>query len=141
MNTLLNEQARHPPHEISAHLRQGLELQRKAYREDPNPSLQQRKADLLSLKRLVCDQQEALIDAINRDYGNRSRHETLIAEIIFVLDGINFALKQLKRWMKPQRRHVDFTSYPGARNGHPAPSAWWGSSCHGISRCNCRSAR
>ena len=33
-----------------------------------------------------------------------------------MLDGINFILKHLGHWMKPQRRHIDFALYPGARN-------------------------
>ena len=65
---------------------------------------------------MISENTEALIDAINKDYGNRSRHETLFAELILVLDGINFAIKHLKRWMKTQKRDIDFTTFPGARN-------------------------
>lgn len=93
-----------------------LQLQREAYLENPVPDYAQRKADLLTLKRMMSENIDALIDAINRDYGNRSRHETLLAEIILVLDGIQFAIKHLKKWMKTQRREIDFTMYPGARN-------------------------
>ena len=102
--------------DISTHLAACLAMQRKAYLADPNPDFLRRKADLLALKRMVIENQEAMIAAISSDYGNRSRHETLIAEILFVLDGLQFALKHLQRWMKPQRRHVDLTSFPGARN-------------------------
>ncbi|MSQ98307.1 MAG: coniferyl aldehyde dehydrogenase [Xanthomonadales bacterium] len=102
--------------DVSKPLAECLTLQRNAYLASPNPDFAQRKADLLALKRMVIENQEAMIAAISSDYGNRSRHETLIAEVIFVLEGINFALGRLKRWMKPQRRHVDLTSFPGARN-------------------------
>ncbi len=93
-----------------------LDQQRTAYLADPNPDFRQRKLDLLSLKRMISDNQEAIAVAINKDYTNRSRHETLLAEIIVVIDGINFALKHLQRWMKIQRREIDFAIYPGARN-------------------------
>lgn len=93
-----------------------LQQQRKAYLADPVPDFTQRKADLLALKRMISENTEAFVDAINKDYGNRSRHETLLAEIILVLDGIHFAIKNLKGWMKTQRRAIDFTLHPGARN-------------------------
>jgi coniferyl-aldehyde dehydrogenase len=101
---------------ISKQLNACLGQQKSAYRANPNPDYLQRKADLLALKRLVNENQEALIAAINEDYGNRARNETRLAEILEVLDGINFALKHLKRWMKPQRRHIDVLLYPGAKN-------------------------
>jgi len=93
-----------------------LQQQRKAYLANPVPDHAQRKADLLALKRMISENSEAFIDAINEDYGNRSRHETLFAELILVLDGINFAIKHMKRWMKTQRRDIDFTTYPMAKN-------------------------
>jgi len=93
-----------------------LQTQRKAYFADPNPDLEQRKTDLLALKRMISENTDAMIDAINKDYGNRSRHETLFAELILTLDGIHFAIKHLKGWMKTQRRAIDFTTYPGAKN-------------------------
>ncbi len=104
------------PNVIADDLGTRLQLQRKAYLADPAPDYAQRKADLLALKRMISDNIDALIEAINKDYGNRSRHETLLAEIILVLDGIHFAVKHLKRWMKTQHRQIDFTMYPGARN-------------------------
>jgi len=101
---------------IQDDLERCLRKQRAAYLTDREPDFEQRKADLLALKRMISDNTEALIDAINRDYGSRSRHETLLAEIILVLDGINFTLKHLKGWMKVQRRKIDFMMHPGAKN-------------------------
>ena len=93
-----------------------LKQQRKAYHAEPNPDLEQRKKDLLALKSMLSENREAIADAICKDYGNRSRHETLLAEVIMVMDGFKFALKHLKRWMKSQRREIDFSLYPGAKN-------------------------
>jgi len=99
-----------------AELRACLERQRRAFRADPNPGLEQREADLLALKRLLSENRDAIAEAISKDYGNRSRHETMLAEIIMVLDGVKFVLKHLKRWLKTQKREIDFSLYPGARN-------------------------
>ena len=97
-------------------LRSAIERQRQSYLSEPAPSLDQRRQDLESLKRLLSENLDAIVNAIDSDYGNRSRHETLFAEVIAVTDGINDAIKRLKKWMKPQSRHVDRTLYPGARN-------------------------
>ena len=97
-------------------LADALALQRKAYLDHPVPTFDERKADLRTLQRFVRENKEALISAISADYGHRSRHETLLAEIAPVVDGIEHTLKHLKAWMKPQKRGVDWVSFFGARN-------------------------
>ena len=93
-----------------------LTLQRAAYLAHPYPSLDERKEDLRKLQRFVRENREAILDAISADYGNRSRHETLFAEIFSVVDGVEHTLKHLKTWMKPQRRGVDIKNFFGAKN-------------------------
>ena len=93
-----------------------LKLQREAYLAQPVPSFEQRRDDLRTLQRFVREHKEALIDAINADYGHRSRHETLLAEVFPVLDGIDHTIKHLRGWMKPQKRAVDWRNFFGARN-------------------------
>ncbi len=112
MNTVLQA----PSNTIQAQLTASLAKQRKAYHNDPVPSLEQRRKDLLDLKRMIAENRDEIIEAISLDYGNRSRQESLLAEIIMVLDGINFAIKHLKKWMKVQKREIEFTIYPGAKN-------------------------
>jgi coniferyl-aldehyde dehydrogenase len=80
------------------------------------PNFEERRQDLLSLQRFIRENKQALCDAISADYGNRSRHETLLAEIFPAIDGINYVLKHLRRWLKPQRRAVDRRKFFGARN-------------------------
>ena len=104
------------PEAIRAELNATLKLQRAAYLAHPYPSLDERRADLLALKAFIRDNRDAIIDAISADYGNRSRHETQFAEIFSVMDGVDHALKHLKKWMKPQRRSVDLKNFFGARN-------------------------
>jgi coniferyl-aldehyde dehydrogenase len=90
--------------------------QRQAYFANPVPTLEERKADLRALQRLVRENKDALCNAISADYGHRSRHETLLAEIFPAIDGIDHVIKHLRRWMRPQRRGVDFRNFFGARN-------------------------
>ena len=93
-----------------------LAAQRAAYLAAPVPSHAERRADLLALRAFLREQQEAICAAISADYGHRSRHETLLCEIAPAVDGIGHTLGRLKAWMRPQRRHVDLMSFPGASN-------------------------
>lgn len=102
--------------DIQDMLQSAFDTQRQAYLAAPVPDVAQRKADLLALKAMLSDNLDAIVEAISQDYGNRSRHETLFAEVISVTDGINDTIKQLKKWMKVQRRHVDITMFAGAKN-------------------------
>ncbi|MDP1528936.1 coniferyl aldehyde dehydrogenase [Rhodoferax sp.] len=93
-----------------------LALQRQAYLAHPVPLLAERKADLRTLQRFVREHKEALCDVISADYGHRSRHETLLAEVFPVVDGIDHVIKHLPGWMKTQRRNVDLRTFFGASN-------------------------
>ncbi|MBK6594548.1 MAG: coniferyl aldehyde dehydrogenase [Burkholderiales bacterium] len=101
---------------VRIELEDTLKLQRDAFMAHPYPSFAERKADLLKLKAFVIDNRDAIVDAINKDYGNRSRHESLFAEIFSIIDGVSHTLKHLKLWMKPQNRHIDLKSFFGASN-------------------------
>mgnify|MGYP003625975013 CR=1 FL=1 len=105
-----------PGEAAAAMLQASFDRQRAAYLDAPTPDYEQRKEDLLNLKRMISENLDAITAAISQDYGNRSRHETLFAEIISVTDGINDTIKHLKKWMKPQKRHVDKSMYFGAKN-------------------------
>jgi coniferyl-aldehyde dehydrogenase len=89
-----------------------LARQRQAYHADPVPSLVQRRADLTQLAKLVSDNEAALVEAVNADYGSRSRFETRFSEILMVLQDISRSKKQLKQWLKPQKRYIDKLLYP-----------------------------
>lgn len=101
---------------IAQQLHSSFEKQKQSYLATPTPSYTQRVEDLKNLKRLISENVELIVDAINQDYCNRSRQETLLAEIIPVTDGINDAIKKLKKWMKVQKRHVDKTMFMGGKN-------------------------
>jgi len=97
-------------------LQDTLALQRQAYLAHPVPSLAERQNDLRTLQRFIREHQDALCDAISADYGHRSHHETLLAEVFPAVDGIDHILKHLRGWMRPQRRSVDWRNFLGARN-------------------------
>jgi coniferyl-aldehyde dehydrogenase len=96
---------------LGAVLQDVLARQRAAYLRQPVPSLAQRRADLDTLERFVRENRQLLIDAVSADYGHRSPHETVMTEIAPLLAAIKHARRNLRRWMRPQRRAVDRLAY------------------------------
>src|SRR5439155_14287893 len=45
-------------------------------------------------------------EAINTDFGHRARHETATMEILDVVQGIDYLARNLRRFMRPTRRHI-----------------------------------
>ncbi|MCA0240436.1 MAG: coniferyl aldehyde dehydrogenase [Proteobacteria bacterium] len=89
--------------------------QQAAYRRDRNPSFEQRREALRGIHRLMVENQQALVAAVNQDYGCRSTFETRFTELLGVQDSALDAIKHLKRWMKPTQRSLDPTQYPLAK--------------------------
>ena len=89
-----------------------LERQRAAFLKDGPPSLAERRADLAKLKTAIGDNTERIAQAISADFGNRSRHETLLAEIFTTLSGIRHASRHLAKWMRPKRVSVGIELMP-----------------------------
>lgn len=89
--------------------------QREASRKNPYPDLQERLWRLEQLETLLTDNQQAIADAINEDYGNRSAQETRMLELYGCISGIDYTKKKVKKWMKAQKRHVGMAFF-GAKN-------------------------
>ena len=100
---------------IPAEFTAALAAQRAHFEGNRYPSYEQRVADLKQVVRMVADNQQALIEAVNQDYGCRSSFETSFAEIAVTLDGLQETIKSLKGWMKPKKRHVDPMRMPLAK--------------------------
>jgi len=99
-------------HAIPVEFSACFERQRAAYLANPVPDYASRREDLEKLALMLKENKDAIVAAINADYGNRSTFETLFAEFFVVLQEIKDNLKHLKKWMKPQRRSIDVLLYP-----------------------------
>jgi len=95
-------------------LRELFDAQRSAYAANPMPPAAQRQQWLKSLRDLLSSERQALIDAISQDFSHRSADETLLAELMPSLHGIDYASRHLKRWMKASRRHVGLAFQPAS---------------------------
>ncbi|MFZ9348851.1 MAG: aldehyde dehydrogenase family protein, partial [Arenimonas sp.] len=73
----------------------------------------EQRIELLSrLDAAVRRNREAVVEACSRDFGRRARIETLAADVMVTLDEIKHARKNLRRWMRPQRRSINLTFKP-----------------------------
>jgi len=90
-----------------------LVAQREAFLRDGAPSLASRRSDLLKLKQAILARRRDFEAAINADFGHRSTYETAIMEIMPTVKGIDYLHGNLRRWMRPQARHVAMQFRPG----------------------------
>jgi coniferyl-aldehyde dehydrogenase len=91
-----------------------LRRQRAAFETAAPPSAAARIASLKTLESLLRANQERILDAISADFGNRSRVETLMSEILPTLSASAHARRHLARWMRPQRRAVGLNFQPAS---------------------------
>jgi coniferyl-aldehyde dehydrogenase len=96
-------------------------LQRQAYLRHPYPSFEERRENLDKLERILVDHATEIAEAINADFGHRAFEESMIAELFTSVDGIRDTRKRLRKWMRPQRRHVSILFATGSNRVIPHP--------------------
>ena len=85
-----------------------LEIQKKAFIENGQPTYNQR---LDSLKRCIAlleTHDEQIVETLNEDFKNRSHQEIMTSEVVQSIRNLNFTIKNLKKWMRPMRRTPSF---------------------------------
>jgi coniferyl-aldehyde dehydrogenase len=97
-----------------AELQRMYDSQRRAFAANPMPVAGQRLQWLDSLRQLLSNEREALIDAISADFSHRSADETLLAELMPSLHNIHYARRHLKKWMRASRRSVGMAFQPAS---------------------------
>jgi coniferyl-aldehyde dehydrogenase len=90
-----------------------LERQRQAFLRDGPPSLKQRRADLAKLEQAAKASANRIADVISADFGSRSRHESLMAEVLTVCASIRHASHLLPYWMRSKHVSVNLELRPG----------------------------
>src|SRR4029453_17743031 len=84
-------------------LARSFELQRAGFAHERFPALAVRRDRLARLRKLVTDNEQRFIAAVDRDFGHRSAHETRLAELYIVTAEIAHAQSHLAQWMRPRR--------------------------------------
>ncbi|WP_394167279.1 coniferyl aldehyde dehydrogenase [Photobacterium piscicola] len=106
---------------IASRLEQYRQCQYDAFILQPMPTVEERIAALKALKQLITQYQVQICQAIAADFGCRSASETALLEIFTSLESINDAIKHVKTWMKPQRRHTSLWFKPAKNSVIPQP--------------------
>lgn len=94
-------------------LRVLLDRQRTAFRQAPAPTLGERRATLARLTAVIQQHQDQLIAAVSADFSHRSRQDTILGDLFPTRSAIHHLSKQLRSWMKPERRPVPLHLQPG----------------------------
>ena len=95
-------------------LKELLQLQQDAFKQQPFPSEELRITQLKALKEALLKHKEKLIKAISADFGHRSEDETQLADIMPTILSIGYHIKHLRSWMKPEKRHVSALFQPAS---------------------------
>jgi acyl-CoA reductase-like NAD-dependent aldehyde dehydrogenase len=87
---------------------------KEASRRGNVPTYEERIASLEKLERVVASRKPAIAQAIAHDFGHRSKHETLLAEVFVILAEIKHAKSNLRDWMEPEDRETSMVFMPAS---------------------------
>lgn len=85
-----------------------LKCLRKAQRTEGIPSAGARKDRLQRCINMLVDHQDDLVNALDEDYGGRSPYLSKMSEIMQPISHLKHAIKNVDKWMKPEKRAVMF---------------------------------
>jgi coniferyl-aldehyde dehydrogenase len=89
-------------------LRRVFELQHAASRREPYPPAAVRRDRLSRLIDCLVTNQDALCEAVDRDFGRRSAANTKLFDILPPINACKYALRHLPSWLRPARRRSNF---------------------------------
>lgn len=102
-------------------LRASLTKQQDAFKNNPAPSYEDRVESLRRLHTGLLDYKDRLIEAVDEDFEGRSHAETMISEILPVLEGIRYNKKNMRKWMKQSKRHTPLMLFGASTKVHYQP--------------------
>ena len=85
-----------------------LKLQRDAFTAARPEGLDVRKDRINRAIALLVDHAEELCQAMNEDFGNRSRDQSMMTDIVGTINFGKYCLKHLDGWAKPEKRKLQF---------------------------------
>lgn len=88
--------------------------QQQAFNAQLMPNAEQRIEWLQALRKVLATEQQLIAETISADFSHRSHDETRLAELMPSLEGIDYACKHIKRWMKPSKRKVGLAFQPAS---------------------------
>lgn len=107
-----------PKGSASADLLAVLDNQRSAFRREGPVALETRIDRIDRCIALLVDNQDAICEAVDKDFGCRSKYVTKMTDIMTSVGSLKFVKKNIKKWMKPQKRST------------PVPMGLFGAKAH-----------
>jgi coniferyl-aldehyde dehydrogenase len=107
-----------PKGSASADLLAVLNNQRSAFRREGPVALETRIDRIDRCIALLVDNQDSICEAVDKDFGCRSKYVTQMTDIMNSVGSLKFVKKNIKKWMKPQRRST------------PVPMGLFGAKAH-----------
>lgn len=81
--------------------------QRSAFDAKPYPDLEERRNKLIQIKKQIIRYQDVIATAINSDFSSRSVDESKLLDLLGSVLEAEHAIRHLKRWMRPSKRHTE----------------------------------
>src|SRR5262245_16191198 len=103
-----------PSHASRNDLADILNRQRAAFLRDGPPTLADRRRDLMKLKDALLERQQAFVATLDSDFGHRSSQESIASDLGSTINTIKYLHRHLRRWMRPERRHVATIFWPAS---------------------------
>jgi aldehyde dehydrogenase (NAD+) len=97
-----------------------LQKQRNFYQTQQTHSLAFRKMYLEKLKNLIISNENKLYEAIHKDFG-KSKFDTFTTELSFILNDINYYIKNLKKLSKPKKVSTNLVNQLGTSKIYADP--------------------
>ena len=98
-----------------------LEKQREAFFRDGAPSYERRRESLQKLRQQIVKYKQEICEAISEDFGNRSHHESMLAEIAITIASFKHTQSHLKKWMKDKSAPIALQYKPARGKIHYQP--------------------
>lgn len=95
--------------------------QKECHIQQPYSDYAQRIKILKLLRKVVVNNKDKIITAINKDFGCRPAYETEVLEIFPSLESIDFAIKNLFNYMKPRKHETSKWFWPSKAYVFPVP--------------------
>ena len=88
-------------------LHDSLDKQKKAFRANPVPDINERRAHLEALAGMMLINREKIRSALKEDFSVHHELFTDVIEILGVVGRAGYALSQLEKWMRDEEREID----------------------------------
>lgn len=85
-----------------------LDRQRRSFLEQGPPSAELRIQRLDRLIASVIEHEARVIEALSSDFGHRSPDSSRYTDVAAIIEGLKYAKKHVREWMKPERRKSAF---------------------------------